>query len=88
MPPVAHEVVKARAARLRVAGDAALGRHLARQVGREVIALVERPGLARAEDFTEVAFDGEAVAGRLIGGRIAGHDGRRARLSAWKIAPY
>ena len=59
-----------------------------RQVGRTVTALVERPGLARAEDFTEIAFDGEAVAGRLIRGRIAGHDGRRARLGAWKSAPY
>ena len=32
-------------------------RHLVdRQVGRTVQGLVERPGLARAEDFTEIAF--------------------------------
>ena len=87
MPPVAHEVVKARAARLRAAGDAALTRHLARQIGREVTALVERPGLARAEDFTEVAFEGAAGAGSLIRGRITGHDRRRTRLGDWASPP-
>ena len=34
--------------RLRAAGDVALARHLERQVGRTVSALVEREGLARA----------------------------------------
>jgi threonylcarbamoyladenosine tRNA methylthiotransferase MtaB len=62
------------------AGDAALGRHLERQVGRRITALVERPGLARAEDFTELAFDGQAAAGALVAGRVTGHDGRRATL--------
>jgi len=77
---VAGAVVKERAARLRAAGDAALGRHLERQVGRRITALVERPGLARAEDFTELAFDGQAAAGALVAGRVTGHDGRRATL--------
>ena len=80
MPAVAGAVVKERAARLRAAGDAALGRHLERQVGRRITALVERPGLARAEDFTETAFDGAARAGALVAGRVTGHDGRRAML--------
>ena len=85
MPAVAGAVVKERAARLRAAGDAALTRHLDRQVGRRIAALVERPGLARAEDFTEITFTGNAPAGTLIGGRISGHDGRRATLEvgAW-----
>ena len=78
MPQVAREVVKHRAARLRAAGDAALARHLDRQVGREVEALVERPGRARAADFTEIAFEGGAVVGALRPLRIAGHDGRQA----------
>jgi threonylcarbamoyladenosine tRNA methylthiotransferase MtaB len=43
---------------------------------------VERPGLARAEDFTEVAFAGEAAPGRVIEGVVADHDGRRARLES------
>jgi threonylcarbamoyladenosine tRNA methylthiotransferase MtaB len=78
MPQVAKAEVKARAARLRAIGEAALGRHLARQVGRTVSGLVERPGLARAEDFTEVAFEGEARPGEIVALRVTGHDGVRA----------
>ncbi|HXQ17035.1 MAG TPA: tRNA (N(6)-L-threonylcarbamoyladenosine(37)-C(2))-methylthiotransferase MtaB [Caulobacteraceae bacterium] len=78
MPPVTRDVVKQRAARLRAAGGAALVRHLDRQVGRRVDALVEREGRARAADFTEIAFAGEAAVGRLAPLEITGHDGRRA----------
>jgi threonylcarbamoyladenosine tRNA methylthiotransferase MtaB len=77
MPAVRRDVVKARAARLRAAGEAGLARHLARQVGRTLSGLVERPGFARAADFTEVAFSGEAPVGALAAMRITGHDGRR-----------
>jgi threonylcarbamoyladenosine tRNA methylthiotransferase MtaB len=87
MPAVDGAVVKARAARLRAAGEAGLARHLDRRVGRPVRALVERAGRARAEDFTEVAFAGEAAAGTVITGTPAGHDGRRLRLDAWSPAP-
>ena len=78
MPQLDRATVKARAERLRQAGEAALGRHLARQIGRTVSSLVERPGLARAEDFTEVAFEGVAEVGSIIRVQIYGHDGRRA----------
>ena len=78
MPQLERSVVKARAERLRAAGDAALARHLDRQLGRALRALVEREGLARAEDFTEVAFDGAAVPGTIVALRITGHDGKRA----------
>jgi threonylcarbamoyladenosine tRNA methylthiotransferase MtaB len=77
MPAVPGPLIKARAARLRAAGDAALVRHLDRRVGTVVSALVERDGRARAEDFTEVAFEGAATAGSLITGVVAGHDERR-----------
>ena len=83
MPAVARAVVKARAARLRAAGEAALARHLERQVGRTLITgLVERAnldegGVARAEDFTEIAFEGEAEVGRIVALRVTGHDGKR-----------
>ncbi len=87
MPPVDPAVVKARAARLRAAGEAGLVRHLDRAVGRPVRALVERAGRARAEDFTEVAFAGEAAPGTVIAGTPSGHDGRRLRLDAWAPAP-
>lgn len=77
MPKVKGDAVKARAARLRAAGDAALARHLAAQVGRTLSGLVERPGVARAEDFTEIAFDGEAPVGGVTRLRVTGHDGKR-----------
>ncbi|AWM76355.1 tRNA (N(6)-L-threonylcarbamoyladenosine(37)-C(2))-methylthiotransferase MtaB [Phenylobacterium parvum] len=77
MPPVPKAEVRERAARLRAAGEAALSRHLAAQAGREVRGLVERPGLARAEDFSEIAFTGAAPVGEIATFRIAGQDGRR-----------
>jgi threonylcarbamoyladenosine tRNA methylthiotransferase MtaB len=77
MPAVKREVVKARAARLRAAGDAALARHLDRQRGRILQGLIERPGVARAEDFTEIAFAGEAPVGGVTALRVTGHDGKR-----------
>ncbi|OHB29502.1 MAG: tRNA (N(6)-L-threonylcarbamoyladenosine(37)-C(2))-methylthiotransferase MtaB [Phenylobacterium sp. RIFCSPHIGHO2_01_FULL_69_31] len=77
MPPVKRDVVKARAARLRAAGEAGLVRHLERQAGRTLSALIERPGVARAEDFTEIAFEGEAPVGGVAAMRVTGHDGRR-----------
>jgi threonylcarbamoyladenosine tRNA methylthiotransferase MtaB len=82
MPQVARDVVKARAARLRTAGEAALARHLERQVGRTLSALVERPGVARAADFTEVAFTGEAEVGAIAPMAVSGHDGRRLLATA------
>jgi threonylcarbamoyladenosine tRNA methylthiotransferase MtaB len=78
MPAVAKPEVKARAARLRAAGDAALARHLQRQVGRTLMGLVERGGVARAEDFTEIAFEGAAQPGEIVALRVTGHDGVRA----------
>jgi len=78
MPQLPRDVVKARAARLRAAGEAALRRHLDAQVGRILTGLVERPGAARAEDFTEIAFTGEAPVGALAALTVTGHDGKRA----------
>lgn len=79
MPKVAGALVKARAERLRAEGDQALARHLDRQVGRTVEALVEREGLARAPDFTEIALDRPvAEPGAIAPVRLTGHDGRRA----------
>ncbi len=79
MPQMNRALVRERAERLRAVGAAALGRHLDGRVGRTVSAVVERPGVARAEDFTEVMFDGAGVAGEIVPLTIAGHDGRRAR---------
>jgi threonylcarbamoyladenosine tRNA methylthiotransferase MtaB len=78
MPQVKRDIVKARAARLRAAGEAALIRHLDAQVGRTLAGLVEKPGLARAEDFTEIVFAGEAQVGAVTELVVTGHDGKRA----------
>jgi threonylcarbamoyladenosine tRNA methylthiotransferase MtaB len=85
MPQHPVGLVHARARRLRTAGQAALARHLDRQTGRRVIALVERAGRARAEDFTEIAFDGEIAPGTLMTGQVTGHDGHSARLTHWEV---
>jgi threonylcarbamoyladenosine tRNA methylthiotransferase MtaB len=82
MPQLPREVVKDRAARLRAAGAAALARHLERQVGRTLFGLVERPGVARAADFTEIAFEGAGEPGEIVALTVTGHDGHRALACA------
>ena len=77
MPQGGKALAKERAERLRAAGDAALARHLDRQLGRTVQALVEKPGIARAPDFTEIVMAG-GIAGEILPLRVTGHDGRRA----------
>ncbi|MCC2110887.1 MAG: radical SAM protein, partial [Hyphomicrobiales bacterium] len=71
MPQLARDVVKARAARLRTVGDAALSRHLDAEIGRRRLVLVERDGLGRTELFTptEIAVGrpGEIVAAQIVG---------------------
>ena len=71
MPSVPKPVRKARAQRLRTAGATALHRHLDRQVGRTVRAVVETDGFARAEDFSPIAFDGGAIDGGVPGSVLA-----------------
>ncbi len=75
MPQVPREVAKARAERLRAAGEAALVRHLSAQLGKRLRVLAERGGLGRVADFTPVRLP-VATAGEFYEVRIAGHDGR------------
>jgi len=75
MPAVDPVEVKARAARLRAAGEAALGRHLDQRLGAGLSVLVEKPGRGRAADFTEVRFDAPARPGAILSMRAASHDG-------------
>ena len=72
MPQVAGPEIKSRAARLRAAGDAALDRHLAGQVGRAHLVLVEGPRLGRTEQFTEVSFAVDQPEGQVQRVRISG----------------
>jgi threonylcarbamoyladenosine tRNA methylthiotransferase MtaB len=77
MPAVKGPTIKERAARLRAAGQAALERHLAAEVGQERMILTEGPRLGRTEYFTEVAFDRDMPEGSLMRLRITGQDGTR-----------
>jgi threonylcarbamoyladenosine tRNA methylthiotransferase MtaB len=78
MPQLQRPLIKERAARLRAVGEAALIRHLEAQVGRTVAALVEKEGVARAPDFTEIRVEGPASVGEIVAIRLTGHDGRHA----------
>jgi threonylcarbamoyladenosine tRNA methylthiotransferase MtaB len=79
MPQVPGAAIKARAARLREAGDAARSRHLDALAGTEQVLLTEGPRLGRTESFAEVTFDTDQPEGSLIRLRLAGHDGQRLR---------
>jgi len=75
MPPVAPEIVKVRAKRLREAGDAALRAHLAAQTGKTFRVLTERGGTGRTEDFTRVKI-GDVPPSQMIDVVIAGNDSK------------
>ena len=75
MPPVAPEIIRARAKRLREAGEAALREHLDAQTGKFFRLLTERGGIGRTEDFTRVRV-GDVPSSRMINVVIAGNDGR------------
>ncbi|SDU39644.1 tRNA (N(6)-L-threonylcarbamoyladenosine(37)-C(2))-methylthiotransferase MtaB [Stappia sp. ES.058] len=80
MPQLERAIVKARAARLRRKGEAALAAHLQDEVGKTREILVERDGLGRSAQFTQVEFRQadvpDAHAGDLVTLRISGHTGR------------
>ena len=77
MPRVQGPDIKARAARLRAAGQEALERHLQAEIGAERLILTEGPRLGRTEYFTEVSFETDQPEGSLMRVRITGHDGTR-----------
>jgi threonylcarbamoyladenosine tRNA methylthiotransferase MtaB len=76
MPQVASGVIKERAKRLRVAGEAALRRRLATEVGTVRDVLIESAAQGRTEHFVPVAIAGAAV-GSVQRLAITGHDGAR-----------
>ena len=69
--------IKARAARLRAAGDAALARHLAAQQGVTHRILTEAPDMGRTEQFTEVRLTAPQPEGAIVTAVISGIDGTR-----------
>jgi threonylcarbamoyladenosine tRNA methylthiotransferase MtaB len=77
MPPVRGPVIKARAAQLRAAGDGALQRHLAAQIGQNHSILMESPRMGRTAQFTEVDFAAEQPEGQIVSARITGASNQR-----------
>jgi len=73
MPAVDGATIKARAARLRAAGDAAVTRHLGAQIGQTRKVLLEHPRMGRTEHFAEVTFDSDHPEGRIIDATIRDH---------------
>jgi threonylcarbamoyladenosine tRNA methylthiotransferase MtaB len=76
MPQVAPRTISERAKRLRTAGEAALRRRLALEVGVTREVLIESDKLGRTEHYLPVAIAGE-VPGTVRRLAIAGHDGAR-----------
>ena len=77
MPQVQVTAIRARAARLRAAGDTAVAAHLAAQVGQRHAVLMESPRMGRTAQFAEVAFDTDQPEGAIVTALVAGHDGRQ-----------
>ena len=80
MPQVPGPERKARAARLREAGQTAFGAFLETRVGRPAEVLVETPGQGHSEHFLPVRLEGaaaEAPVGSLVTTEIAHRDGDR-----------
>ena len=76
MPQVDGRVIKDRAGRLRVSGEAALRRRLASEVGGTRQVLIESATQGRTEHFVPVAIAGDTQ-GTVRALKIAGHDGER-----------
>ncbi|WP_296421268.1 tRNA (N(6)-L-threonylcarbamoyladenosine(37)-C(2))-methylthiotransferase MtaB [Pseudooctadecabacter sp.] len=72
MPAVNGKDIKARAARLRAAGDAAVTKHLASQQGATHRVLMENPRMGRTEQFTEVTFDTDQPESQIVTAKITG----------------
>ncbi|WP_114287042.1 tRNA (N(6)-L-threonylcarbamoyladenosine(37)-C(2))-methylthiotransferase MtaB [Candidatus Halocynthiibacter alkanivorans] len=72
MPQVNGVAIKARAARLRAAGDTRVAAHLTAQQGLTHRILMENARMGRTEQFTEVLFDRNQVEGSIVSARITG----------------
>jgi threonylcarbamoyladenosine tRNA methylthiotransferase MtaB len=76
MPQVPGAARKARAARLRATGEAALAKFLEGRIGTTARVLVEKPGFGRSEHYAPVALT-HGAPGQIVGARIAGLAGGR-----------
>lgn len=75
MPQVAAADIRARAEKLRAAGELAVLRHLEGQRGKSVRVLMEAPRKGRTETFAEVVFEADQPEGQIVDARIIGVSG-------------
>ncbi len=75
MPAVDGATIKSRAARLRAAGDAAVARHLAAQIGKTHAILMESPKMGRTEHFAQAHFTAPQPTGQIVRATITGATG-------------
>ncbi|MGH6828797.1 MAG: tRNA (N(6)-L-threonylcarbamoyladenosine(37)-C(2))-methylthiotransferase MtaB [Rhizomicrobium sp.] len=75
MPQLDQGIAKARGARLRDKGHAALVMRLAAMAGKTVVVLVEKPGFGHAECFAPVRFGGAASPGSIVAVTVQDADG-------------
>jgi threonylcarbamoyladenosine tRNA methylthiotransferase MtaB len=75
MPQVDKAIRKERAKRLRDLGQTQLQKFLQANVGRDVKAIVEKGGMARAENFAPIKVANDLNPGNLINIRTTGVDG-------------
>ena len=75
MPAVNGTAIKARAAKLRKAGDAQVQSHLAQQVERTHDILMENSLMGRTAQFAEVRFSTPQTEGAIVTAPITGHEG-------------
>ncbi len=75
MPQVPGAVRKARAARLRAAGDAAAARFMDSRVGAVATVLVERDASGYSEHYAPVRLTEPVPDGTLVRARLSGRDG-------------
>ncbi len=73
MPPVAPEVRRERARRLRDAGAAALRARFESRLGARERVLVERAGTGRTEHYAPIAVSGPAPPGAIVEAEVTGH---------------
>ena len=72
MPQVPGDIIKERAAKLRIAGEKELQKCLKRKVGKTMKAVVEKGCVARGEDFSEIILNGAYEVGSLVNVHILG----------------
>lgn len=74
MPQVPRDEIKARAARLRAAGERQRINWLEAQIGQTMSVLIEQAGIGRSENFARVACDENLPIGEIASVSIIGHN--------------